>query len=136
MLKEKQLSAAQSFIAPVPLTTTQKADIVSTHSWWLTSVMAVLFGMFGVHRFMVGKIGTGLIWAFSLGCYGVGQLVDIIYLLMGKFTDTNGHTIELPASLQASLILRIVVSIAAWFPLLALCVFAIYSIATNEVVIS
>lgn len=50
-------------------------------------LLAVFFGCFGIHRFYVGKNGTGILWLFTLGLFGIGWIVDIILILIGSFRD-------------------------------------------------
>ena len=53
-------------------------------------ILCVLFGIFGVHRFYVGKTGTGLLYLFTGGLFLIGCIVDIILIITGKFTDKFG----------------------------------------------
>ena len=45
---------------------------------WLTTFLLCLFcGGLGVHRYYVGKIGTGILYTLRLGLFGIGYLVDL-----------------------------------------------------------
>ena len=48
---------------------------------WVAVILCFFFGCWGVHRFYEGKVGTGLIWLFTLGLCGIGTLIDFIILL-------------------------------------------------------
>ena len=62
---------------------------------WLTTFLLWLFcGGLGVHRYYVGKIGTGILYTLTLGLFGIGYLVDFIKILCGKFTDKDGNLIQ------------------------------------------
>ncbi len=50
-----------------------------------------IFGVSGLQRFYVGKIGTGILWLLTGGLLGIGQLVDVILILAGQFTDKRGR---------------------------------------------
>lgn len=54
-------------------------------------VLCILLGGFGVHRFYVGKSGTGILWFFTMGMFGIGWVVDIILILTGGFRDKAGQ---------------------------------------------
>lgn len=62
---------------------------------WFLAIMCWFFGALGVHRFLVGKVGTGILWIFTLGCFGIGVIVDFIMILCGTFTDKDGKKISL-----------------------------------------
>lgn len=57
-------------------------------------LLCFFFGFGGFHRFYVGKVGTGLIWMFSFGFFGIGWLIDMILLVIGGFRDVNGQFLD------------------------------------------
>lgn len=68
----------------------QKSDKSAT-----TALLLCLFlGSLGIHRFYVGKIGTGLLMFFTAGGFGIWSLVDLIMIACGNFTDKDGRFLE------------------------------------------
>ncbi len=59
-----------------------------------TVLLCFFFGVFGVHRFYVGKIGTGVLQLVTLGGLGIWALVDFIMIIVGSFTDKQGKFIK------------------------------------------
>jgi len=62
--------------------------------WALLLCGGFMIGLPGLHRFYVGKIGTGLLWFFTGGLCGIGQIVDAIMIITGQFTDSEGRRLE------------------------------------------
>jgi hypothetical protein len=56
--------------------------VVRTKSYTtaLLLCLAWFVGLGGLHRFYLGKPITGLLWLFTWGLFGIGQLIDLIAL--------------------------------------------------------
>ncbi len=60
----------------------------------LVAVLLCFFlGSLGIHRFYVGKVGTGILYIFTFGLFGIGVLVDFIMILCGTFKDKDGNAV-------------------------------------------
>ncbi len=49
-------------------------------NWTLVLIMSIFFGSLGVDRFIMGKVGTGILKLITLGGFGVWWLIDIILI--------------------------------------------------------
>jgi TM2 domain-containing membrane protein YozV len=57
-------------------------------------ILCLFFGVFGAHRFYVGKIGTGILQLFTLGGYFIWTCLDLANILNGEFTDSEGKIVR------------------------------------------
>ncbi|WP_099206172.1 TM2 domain-containing protein [Scatolibacter rhodanostii] len=73
-------------------TENQQQQYAASYKSRLAALLLCIFlGVLGVHRFYTGKIGTGLLWLFTGGLFGIGYIVDIILIATGSFTDQYGY---------------------------------------------
>ncbi len=59
-------------------------------SRWAAFFLCLLFGIFGAHRFYVGKAASGILWLLTFGLFGIGMMADLILILFGAFRDGKG----------------------------------------------
>ena len=83
---------------------------ISPKSKTAAALLAFFLGSLGIHRFYVGKVGTGIVmllltiigsatYAFVVGIFiliavELWVLIDFIMILMGKFKDKRGLLIK------------------------------------------
>ena len=74
------------------------AGNVSPKSRLATTLLCVLPGYFvgiaGIHRFYLGKIGTGIVMLLTIGGLGIWTLVDFIFAVSGNMKDKEGKVIS------------------------------------------
>ena len=61
----------------------------NSHNFAVVKLLLCIFlGYYGVHRFVEGKIGTGLLFLFTYGLFGIGYICDI-FRLVRELSDSN-----------------------------------------------
>lgn len=74
---------------PPPAGVPQYSYLISPLHRWVAFLLCFFVGYLGIHRFYAGKIGTGVLYLFTCGLFGIGWLVDLILIACGSFTDSN-----------------------------------------------
>jgi TM2 domain-containing membrane protein YozV len=72
---------------------TDTTPATGNKSWIVTLLLCLFLGGLGVHRFYVGKVGTGILMLLTLGALGVWVLIDLIMIIIGKFSDKQGQAL-------------------------------------------
>ena len=62
----------------------KKGDSDYTLAW----IFLTFLGFFGIHRFYLGKVWTGLLWLLSGGLFGLGYLYDL-WTLNSQIAEAN-----------------------------------------------
>lgn len=80
--------------APYPSTAPVAEVVISRKDKLAALLLCIFAGTWGIHRFYVGKIGTGVLWLLTCGCLGIGWLVDIILIASDNFKDKEGALVS------------------------------------------
>lgn len=74
---------------PQPTSTTPAVP-ESSKSFLATWLLSLLLGIFGIDRFYLGKVGTGILKLITFGGFGIWYLIDLILVLTGAQKDKQG----------------------------------------------
>jgi len=50
-------------------------------------------GWLGVHRFYLGKIGTGILMILTFGGLGIWAIIDFVIAVTGNMRDKDGRPV-------------------------------------------
>ena len=72
----------------------ESSGLTTDNTWLVTLLLCLFVGFLGIHRFYVGKSGTGFLQIITFGGFGLWVLIDLIMIVVGKFTDKEGNFIS------------------------------------------
>ena len=64
---------------------------VSERSRAVALALAVVGGVFGLHRFYTGRVHSGVCMCLTLGGMGIWYLYDVVVIAAGDFKDGDGR---------------------------------------------
>lgn len=90
--------AAQPTVININNTATATATgvdpFVSPKKKWVAFWLCFFGGFFGLHRFYVGKFGSGIAYLFTGGIIGIGYFIDLFKILTNSFRDRDGRRLQ------------------------------------------
>ena len=66
---------------------------ISPKSRIVALLLCLIVGAFGIHRFYVGKIWTGILMILTFGGFGLWSFIDLIMIMVGSFKDKKGRRV-------------------------------------------
>ena len=70
------------------------SKVPSDGRWLIALLLCFFLGCLGIHRFYVGKTGSGIAMLLTCGGCGIWALVDFIMILVNSLTDKDGRPLK------------------------------------------
>ena len=77
-------------------------------------LFCAFLGWLGVHRFIVGKVGTGVLFLLTGGFFGIGSLIDLLKIVFGDFKKSNGSSLKEDGSEKKLGLIIVAIILISW----------------------
>lgn len=76
------------------MTDTNAVGPVSDKKFVPAVLLCFFLGSLGIHRFYLGKVGTGILMLLTFGGLGIWTIIDFVRLIIGSMKDRNGLPLQ------------------------------------------
>jgi TM2 domain-containing membrane protein YozV len=89
------------FLIPSMNRTAARRYTAGTFDYSVTWILLTFLGVFGIHRFYLGKWATGILYLLTVGLFGIGLLYDF-WTLNSQVSELNHARLQQSAGTVAA----------------------------------
>ena len=72
-------------------TAKQIPGVFSKREWMVALLLSIFVGVFGIDRFYLGKVGTGILKLLTFGGFTIWSIIDIVLIAIKRLDDKEGY---------------------------------------------